>query len=112
MAETRQTGDERNRTNPGEFGRNRTNGAKRAKLGKTGQQTGIFTQKRGKRGKKWAKSSENGQKMGKNGQKNSEQNRILAKQGETESFAKSWFGFGHPCSAPPLQSSPKVFTFY
>ena len=37
MAETRQTGDERNRTNPSEFGRNQTNRAKRAKLGKTGQ---------------------------------------------------------------------------
>ena len=32
-----QTGDGRIRTNPGEFGRNRTNRAKRAKLGETGR---------------------------------------------------------------------------
>ena len=57
MAETRQTGDERNRTNPGEFGQNQTN---RAKPGKNGQKAGIFRQKRGKKraklGKKRAKT--------------------------------------------------------
>ena len=35
--------------------------------------------------------------MGKNGQKTGERNRNLAKQGETESFAETLFGFGHPC---------------
>ena len=72
MAETRQTGDKRNRTNPGEFGRNQTNRAKRAKLGKTGQKTGIFRQKRDKTGQKMGKSGQNwaknGQKRAKNGQ--------------------------------------------
>ena len=65
MAETRQTGDEQNRTNPGEFGRNQTNRAKRAKLGETGQKrakTGIFRPKRGKTGQK---TGETGQKTGK-----------------------------------------------
>ena len=46
MDETRQTGDEQNWTNPGEFGWNRRNGAK---WGKNRQKTGIFRQKRGKK---------------------------------------------------------------
>ena len=78
--------DERIRTNPGEFGQKRTNpnpGKFGRNQGETGQKTGEF-----------------GQKMGKNGQKTGERNRILAKQGETESFAKTLFGFGHPCSIP------------
>ena len=47
-------------------------------------------------GKKWANLGEFWQQMGKNGQKTGERNRILAKQGETESFAETLFGFGHP----------------
>jgi hypothetical protein len=62
---------------------------------KNGQKTGLFRQKRGKTGQK---TGETGQKTGKNGQKMGELNRTLAKQGKTESFAESWFGFGHPCS--------------
>ena len=60
MAETRQTGDEQNQTNPGEFGRNQTNRAKRANWAKPGKKTGIFRQKGGKKRTK----------LGKNGAKN------------------------------------------
>ena len=58
----------------------------RANLGETGA----------KPGEKRANLGEFGQKMGNNGQKMGERNRILAKQGETESFAETLFGFGHP----------------
>ena len=60
----------------------------RANLGETGA----------KPGEKRANLGEFGQKMGNNGQKMGERNRILAKQGETESFAETLFGFGHPWS--------------
>jgi len=53
-----------------------------------------------KPGKKRANLGEFGQKMGKNGQKTGERNRNLAKQGETESFAETLFGFGHPWFCP------------
>ena len=39
--------------------------------------------------------AKNGQKRAK---KTSKRNRNLAKPGETESFAETLFGFGHPCS--------------
>ena len=79
MAETRQTGDERNRTNPGEFGRNQTNRAKRAKLGETGQNRAKNRHFQAKMGQKRAKPGKTGQKTGKNGQKTGKRNRTLAK---------------------------------
>ena len=50
-----------------------------------------FGQNRAKNGQIWAK---NGQKRAENGRTKP----VLAKQGETESFAETLFGFGHPWS--------------
>ena len=95
MDETRKTGDERN---PAKTGK------KQAFSGKNGA----------KPGKKRAKPGKTGQKTGKNGQKTGERNRTLAKQGKTESFAESWFGFGHPWFPPCLvrqNQQKKTFLF-
>ena len=65
MAETRQTGDERNRTNPGEFGQNQTNRAKWAKLGETGQKRAKNRHFQAKTGQNEAKNGRNRTKLGK-----------------------------------------------
>ena len=90
MAKTTQTGDERNQTNPGKFVQNR---AKRAKLGKIGQKQAFLGKHGAKRGKKRAKSGKNKKKTGK---KQANKTKPWQKQDVTESFAKTWFGFGHP----------------
>ena len=99
-------------TKPNEPGKTGETGRNRAKMGKKQ----AFSGKNGaKQGKKWAKPGKTGQKTGKNWQKTGERNRTLAKQGETESFAESWFGFGHPWSSPsnrviPCEKSKKNIT--
>ena len=65
MAETRQTGDEQNRTNPGEFGQNQTNRGKQAKLGETGQKRAKNRHFQAKTGQNGAKNGRNRAKLGK-----------------------------------------------
>ena len=60
---------------------------KTERTGRNGLKTGIFRQKRGK-------------KRAKPGKKRANETEPWQKHGETESFAESRFGFGHPCSGP------------
>ena len=91
----------RGQTNPNKFGWNRTNWAKRVKIGKYWQKE----QKRAFLGKNRTKI---GQKTGKIGQKTGKQKWTLGKQGKTKSFTESRFGFAHPWSETPLGLSSLV----
>ena len=90
MAKTRQTGDEQNWTNPGEFGLTKQtgrNGQNCAKLGKKGQKRAFSDKKRGKTGQKrakiWQKRAKNGQKRAKTGKKRAINGRTKPNPGKT-----------------------------
>ena len=84
MPETRPTGDKQIRTNPGKFGRNRTNRANGAKPGKKW----AFLGKNGaKWGKKRAKSGKKKAKMGlKKNKKNGQTKPKPGKTGRNRKF--------------------------